>query len=583
MNEPINRWGFMGLLLLSVAADAAIDARLQRERITEGETVQLLLEADGQVSGRPDTGPLATDFEILGIASGSRVNVVNGQVDARTSWTITLAPKRSGNLVVPPLELNGEQSSALVLEVIDAGQPVAGSGRAEVLIESEVDRSDPYVQGMVRYTVRLLHRVRLAEGSLSEPQLDNAIIKRLGKDREYTVDRDGQRFRVIERQYAIFPQVSGELRLPAPVLDARVVDRSSRRRSPLQDFFGRDPFDDSFFGAGPLGNAFAETRQLRVRGRAQSLTVQPRPASAGGSWWLPAEHVSLTENWQPEEGPLRVGEPVTRTLLVRARGLTGDQLPDLEPLPTAAFKQYPDQPRASTGIAEQKVEGEKKRSIALVPVQAGKFTLPPVRLKWWDIAADLERVVELPGREVEVLPAIAAQGLPEQSSSTIALDPLPSAEVPEVAVAGNSQGVWPWVSMVFALLWLGTVGAWWRGRKSVAAVSVAEGKAPAGTGSAAAAKQKFLQACRANQPQIARRMLLQWAAAHWPDKPPVGLGELVGRLDDSAAETALTELDRALYSGQQPQWDGAALAAALSQLPESAAGTKQKQLPDLYR
>ena len=82
---------------------ADLQAWLDRTRVAEGETVRLTLEAQGQVSGRPETAPLEQDFEVLGMSTGSRLNIVNGRTDARTTWTLTLSPRRSGTLTVPSL------------------------------------------------------------------------------------------------------------------------------------------------------------------------------------------------------------------------------------------------------------------------------------------------------------------------------------------------------------------------------------------------------------------------------------------------------------------------------------------------
>ncbi len=366
--KPLILLALWALVIAAMEIQAGLIVRLDRDRITAGETARLMVEAEGQVSGSPDTGPLTKDFDILGVASGSRVNIINGRMDARTTWTISLSPKRSGKLTIPPLELNGDKSQPLTLLVSEAPVATGPTAGNKIFIETEVDRSDPYVQGMVRYRVRLFHRVKLADGSLSEPRLDNALVRRLGEDTEAIVERGGRQYRVIERQYAIFPQVSGELILPAPVLDARVPEKSSRRRGPFQGFFGRDPFDDPFFGGSPLDDMFTTTRPVRVRGQAQVLKVRPRPDQISGSQWLPAESVLLIENWQPEDDKVRVGDPLTRTVTIRARGLTGEQLPDLDPGRLGEFKVYPDRAKTNTRNLDQSIEGEKSRSIAFVPM-----------------------------------------------------------------------------------------------------------------------------------------------------------------------------------------------------------------------
>lgn len=584
-------------------AQAELTARLNTDQTSVGETVQLQVEADGQVSDSPDTKPLTKDFDVLGIASGSRVNIINGQMDARSTWTISLAPKHSGKLTIPALELNGEQTRPMTLQVSEV--PVVDGKTADnpIFIETEVDRKDPYVQGMVLYTIRLFYEVKLLEGSLSEPQLDNALVRRLGKDREYNAERNGHRYRVLKRQYAIFPQTSGPLELPATVLGARIPDKTSRRRSPFQDFFGRDRSNDPFFGGSGLSDMFTSTRPVRVRGETQVLQVRPRPAQITGSQWLPAESLALIESWQPEQNQLRVGDPLTRTVTIRARGVTGEQLPELELSEVDGFKVYPDRSQASTLDLEQGVEGEKSRNIAYVPMRPGKYKLPAVSLHWWDTQTDQERVAELPERSVEVLPALSGQGMPVQPSAQPEItQPGASASTadagktsvtrtpppPSGVASGTGDltpapiGIWPWLSLLFALLWLATLIVWWRARRRAVVPRPIAGQSRIAQ-DAAQAKAHFQAACRANDPSLARRSLLAWAAAHWSDDPPAGLDQLAQRLDEPQARKALSELDRLLYRGETQSWDGKVLAQLLIKLPKPGRAPSAKTvLPDLY-
>ena len=324
-----------------------MNAWLDRTRIGEGETVQLTLEVQGQVSGRPDTSELEQDFEILGISTGSRVNIVNGRTDTRTSWAITLTPRRSGTLTIPSLQVGNHRSEPLVLEVSDAPAPSSGSG-ADVFIESEIEPGTSYVQGQVLYTIRLLHAVPISSGRLSEPASGNILVQRLETDREYVTVRDGRRYQVIERRYAIFPQTSGALELDAPVFSGEIPDSGRKRSSPLRRFLGKDPF----FGSDPFEDMLTPTRRVRVRGEPLSMDVMPRPEAANSTHWLPAQQLELKGRWQPDSGDVQVGEPVTLMLELEALGLTGAQLPDLVPEAVDGFRVYPDQAQHSTENSE---------------------------------------------------------------------------------------------------------------------------------------------------------------------------------------------------------------------------------------
>lgn len=581
--------------LLPMHVSAALTVQLERSQIAAGESVQLLVETDRQVSDWLDTRPLEKDFDILGNISGSRVNIVNGQIDAKTTWTITLAPKRSGALTIPPLEMDGERSDPLILQVGEESLTDNKDSGSPIFIETEVDRQDPYVQGMVRYTVRLYYGAKLIEGRLSEPQSAQALVHRIGQDRDYTVERDSQHYRVVERQYAIFPQTSGKLVLPAPVLDARIAESSTVKRNRLPDFFGGDP----------LNSMFTVTRPVRIRGEAEVLSVQPRPDEASGFSWLPAEQIELSEDWQPQDGKVHVGDPLKRTVVIRARGVTGEQLPDLDFSDTNGFKVYPDPAKIDTTDLAQNIEGEKSRSIAYVPVQPGRFTLPAIKLQWWDTKNNQIRVSRLPERMVEILPAINADNAPIKSSATSPgmtdnaesfvhdeVDAQHSARansifslfgIPATELTATQNSIWPWLSFFFALLWLTTMGMWWLSKRYQSRVILEPEARMRNQEGVRDAKKHFHSACKANDPHMARRRLLKWAADHWPDDPPAGMDDLARRFVDPKIKAALAELDRSLYRDENQQWDGSQLGNLINKLPQNERQRCAKApLPGLY-
>lgn len=586
------------LALWTAAAVAAteVNAWLDRTRVAEGETVQLTLEASGQVSGRPDTTPLEQDFDVLGLSTGSRVSIVNGRTDARTTWTLTLSPKHSGRLTVPALAVAGGHSRALQLDVSTAPAPAAGSD-ADILVETELAPHRPYVQGQVLYTVRLLHAVPISGGQLSEPQPENTLVQKLGDDREYATTRNGRRYQVVERRYALFPQASGKLELAAPVFDGEIPDTSRRRASPFKRFFGDDPF----FSGDPFAELMTPTRRVRIRGESAELAVQARPAAARGDHWLPAKHLQVNGEWQPPAGTaIQVGEPVTLTLEIEAQGLTGGQLPLLAPAAVDGFSVYPDQAHRETTTDENGVTGRLQQKIAFIPRRDGELALPALEVNWWDTQTGQERHETVPGRVLQVTaaagqtaPAVAVPAAPQPAGTATPASPrvatsatgqagLTPQALPRLAPAA---GFWPWLSGALAAGWLLTLlFGWWRARRAPRAAAARPAPAAAPTGAARAARRKFQDACTSHDAPAARRALLDWAALHWPADPPRGLDVLARRLDDPQARTALGELDRALYREGGGDWDGTHLARHLGRLPEAEAGGGRRKpvLAPLY-
>lgn len=577
------------LCAVDVAWAAEVNARLDRTRISEGETVQLKLEAQGRVSDQPDTTPLEQDFDVLGMSTGSQVKIINGRTDARTTWTLTLIPKRGGTLTIPALRIGDSHSAALTLEVAAAPAPAPGSG-ADILVETELAPREPYVQAQVLYTVRLLHAVPISGGQLSEPEAANTLVQRLGEDREYAATRNGRRYQVIERRYALFPQTSGTLELAAPVFDGKVPDASRRRANPFKRFFDKDLFS----GFDAFEDLVTPTRRVRVRGEPLALDVRPRPAAAQGAHWLPADLLLLNGAWQPDAGEVQVGDPVTLVLDIEAQGLTGAQLPRPVPESVDGFNVYPDQAQYQTTAGESGVIGRLQQKIAFIPERAGELALPVIEVRWWDTRADRERVATLPGRVLQVAPATgqATQDTPVRADSRAARDAAPGEAVPAVAMpqpapataqAARPSWPWPWISAALAVGWLLTLLFWWvrsRGVRQSAAGTASTAVQPA---AASAARREFHAACKAGDAVSARRMLLAWAAAHWPNDPPGGLEAVAQRLHDPEAGAALAELNRALYR-EGGQWNGARLAKCLQQLPkqDSIRGKGETVLAPLY-
>jgi hypothetical protein len=288
---------------------------------------------------------------------------------------------------------------------------------------------------------------------------------------------------------------------------------------------------------------------------------------------------------------MRVGEPLTRHLHLAALGLTGAQLPDpgsLMSLPDG-IKAYPDQSKADEVVQGESVLGTRDEDIALIASRPGRFELPAVHLNWWDTINNIQHAVTLPARTIEILPAapgsIAATLPPIATAQPSNQPDTPDlqAALPGAAAKTATTVPWTWVSLALALLWFGTLFAWWfthRRASPTQQVPIKEQHAAA-VPKAATSFKEFRDACRRNDAHEARKQLLAWAVSAWPGNPPAGLNELSRRLDDAATVVALRQLDRACYTGET--WQGKSLAESLPTPPVLANSTAARQeLPALY-
>jgi hypothetical protein len=558
-------------MTVSPALRADVRASLDRTTVQFGDTVTLTLESDGQNTGvSPDLLPLEKDFTILGTSTSQQVQIINGRRSDRTQWHVELDPGRTGSLEIPALRVGSDTSRPISLKVVDQPEGAADEKNSQLFVEVETEPEDasPFVQQQILYTMRLYYRVPLIEGTLTDPQSENAVVERLGDDVRYTTTRDGERYQVVERQYAIFPEKSGTLSIPPVAFTGRVASES-RRRSPrssmgtmMERFLGADPFfDDSFFGGGLLGDP---GKRIRTRGPAVSLEVQPRPASYTGANWLPSEALVLRDSWAEKPPEFRVGEPVTRTLTLEAKGLAASQLPVIQIPEIAGMRVYPEQPVRESRSDGRWVYGQSEQSLAFVPSAAGKLSVPEIRLTWWDVEANEQRVAVLPAWEVNVLPgaggsdpaAVAPQPAVAADGPGAVTEPPPA--VAAASWADTLRRGWPWLAAGAVLIALGVglvLGR--RRRTSPVRVHATASPAVARAPRSGAAQRELQAACLSNDAGAAARALLAWAAAKWPNHPPRSLGALATRLAQGGDE--VRALDQALYAPGDQAWNGARL------------------------
>lgn len=587
------------LLLLLVGCAAAVQARgdvrasLDSSQIAAGDTVQLTLEHDGRTSGQPDVTSLQRDFDILGTSSNTTIELINGSASEKTEVVLTLAPKVTGHLTIPPLSWDGEQSRPLSLDVTGpggTGQPAAtgAPSAARVFMEISASPEQPYVEAAVQLTVRLYTDEALYRADLDLPESSDVVVKQLGADENSEAERNGQSYHVVTRQYLLFPLRSGKLTLPGPVLEAEVAVRQPSA-------VASDPFG-SAFGGSPFGGLLRTVSPLRLRGNPIVLSVRPRPTGALGSYWLPAREVTLSAAWNPAKLSAQTGEPVTVDLHLQATGLAAAQLPALAPLLSlpAGLKAYPDQPKLDDSASDGRLLGTRDQTIALMADSPGRYAIPALAVRWWDTQTNQPRTATLPARTLIILPAPGSTAVVASAPPAPAAQPRPApiasrhAPLPSAAqkpTTARSPSEWEWISIGLAVVWLATLGAWLWSRRSRAAprsVPAVSSRGPRQLRPEPAKERAaFRAACDANDPHAARAHLLAWASAIW-GTAPAGINAIAARIGNDVLAELLRDLDRACYAGGT--WQGGPLAAALTELsaPPGKTAHQRDGLAPLY-
>jgi hypothetical protein len=554
------------LALLVVVARAlhaddkpALRAWLDRDSMRLGETVTLNIEIDGVGAASPDFSVLAKDFNVLNTQSGQQVNISNGARSAKTLWAVGLEPKHEGTITIPALTVGTAQTAPIRLTVAPAPSAAQQAG-GDIFLEASAEPLDPYVQQQVRYTVKLYYAFDLTDGNLAEPKADGLTAQRLGQDKSYVASVGSRRYHVLERHYALTPERSGPIDIPALAFRGTVLDAA-------------DPA--AFFGRG---------RSVSARSDAVHLDVRAKPASWTDGAWLPAASLLLKDEGEPP-AEVHVGEPVTRTIRLQAQGLGYEQLPELELAAPAGAEIYPDKADTRTRDDGEWLYGERVRKFAFVPNRAGTLTVPGLSVRWWDTEHDRAEEATLPPRTITVLPAVGAASTPAPATpaGTIA-PPRPAPAAPTID-ADLHAGLWKILAATAFLLWLATLFAWWVSRRFARAPAPVRGTPGASASAPAAPRADFLRACALGDLAGAERALVAWARSERGDVH--NLGQLAAGLADPAQGDVLAELQRTRYaSGAAAEGLAARLQRAfrggLRWRVDAAAPHREEALPALY-
>jgi len=515
-------------LATMVASDsyAALTAKVDRTVLDSNETLRAELRYDGQVfTGEPDFGPLTKDFEVLSNSRQQNYSNVNGKTESFTAWTLELRPKRAGILLIPSLTFKKEVSNAIELRVRAApSNSSANPGTQPIYTETTVDANTPYVGQQIILTHRLYTSVQLRDFALSELAIDKAVLHRLG-DTQYQKVINGRNYLVLEVKYAIFPQSEGPLIIPSLRFGAYEVNN----RSQFGVFNNR-------------GNQIIRDTEPK------SLEVAARPPQASIDGWMPSTSVTMEQRWSGDIDSVTVGEPVTRTITIRAEGLSAAQITPLQEPQGNNYRGYPDQPQLDEIVTTNGLTATRIESLALVPNNSGEITLPAVELIWWDTNSNKRRVASLPSITLQVSPSenndIAANNNNVMEGANDAMTTLASdASKPKVSFMTNlSLALNALLMTLIVTLLIG------RKRKALAA------RSQQAVLSSDSARLNLKQQLRAIESEAKddnlmamREAILRWGKTLFAENPPSTLKSLGDLLGNPSISQLFAQLDEQLY------------------------------------
>ncbi len=557
----VKRWvkaacSLLLMLFASHAYSSELTSIVDRTVIGIDETLELKVRFTGnRAHGQPDFSELESQFEILSTSQSNQFSSINGRVTSYTDWLLILAPLKEGDLLIPSFKFANTISDAVQIKVTPASQTPAGQV-ADIFVETEIDKTEAYVQEQIIITYRLFYSVNVDSLDTQPLELENVIKEQL-PDKRFNRRIKGKQYRVAEFSFALYPQTSDALEIPSLTWNIRVPKGNAR-----QSIFGLP----------------GRYEQKRLRTDAKSVNVKQRPSSfPAGAPWLPAETFNIQEQWNKPANKFNLGEPITRTITMRATGVMAEQLPNVwGNLQEEGITSYADQPDLNNSFTEEGATSTRIESAAVVITKPGSWELPAIRIPWWNTRTDTLEYAEIPAKMIaSVEPAID----PATNNSALA-GSSDSSVTPTVASMENTEAfnalkreVTTW-KIISALLFLVTIMlagfSWWQRNRFTNTHHNPQTTNPS-------KREQFAfnaleRACLNQDAQRIRQTLLEWAQLYF--------GKHIKTLDDIEKQGGedlaplLRQLDASLYGGAstannnegKTSFDGGALASLLNQL-----------------
>lgn len=418
------------LLLVALPSPAwaalAVSAGVDRREVAADETLTLEVRVEADETPQVTLPVRDFEFQVVGRSSGTATNVDlggGGGVRIRRTFTFqfALAPRREGNLIIPPIQVAAGQASAetqpIPVAVLPAGSRTAppsargapgarqspfggllgapgggaGGSRAwrgwekDLVLQVELDKQEVFLGEQVTASVVLLSPVGVVDvGGYQPPLYDGFWAEQVETPQSLSFSLrkvNGLPMRAyLYQRLALFPTRAGEIQLGSFGLTLVVRVGAD------------DPFDP-----------FPDVRKVTRQSAPVTLTVKPLPPGAPPGF--DSVNVgSVTLGAALSEKSVAAGQPVTLKLTAQGEGNVKawalpapPRLPGLRAFaPTSSDKVTPHQAR---------VAGARTVETVLVPDQPGTLTVPPVRWPVFDPRTGAYKVLETPKLELTVLPA----------------------------------------------------------------------------------------------------------------------------------------------------------------------------------
>ena len=381
------------MLILNVvstayAKEVKVVISVDKNRVEIGSHIRLTVGVEGAFDTDIPKLSMPQSFSLMfGPSVSTQTTIINNRVKVFRGFMYGFSPREKGRFEIGPvtLEYKGKTytSNSINIEVvertpfesiIDEKSDTSGQRvdiNKMVFVELTTDKAEAYIYEEIVQSFKLYFQKGLPIDNLDyvAASTKSFLAEKLGEERRYEEVRDGILYNVIELRTALFPLVSGKIKIPPASFKCNIVIRQQRNRGSL--------FDE-FMGGG--GRSYPVERSTEP----VKLTINPLPAVDKPEVFTGAVG-KYTMDVLAKPTKLKVGDPITLTINIRGEGniqTIGEPL--LDPDGMKNFKAYDFETKVTITDRGYGIKGEKLFNKVIEPQSEDNDFIPGISFSYFD-------------------------------------------------------------------------------------------------------------------------------------------------------------------------------------------------------
>ena len=378
----------LNMISTAYAKEVKVVISVDKNRVEIGSHIRLTVGVEGAFDTDIPKLSMPESFSLMfGPSVSTRTTIINNRVKVFRGFMYGFSPREKGRFEIGPvtLEYKGKTytSNSINIDVvertpfesiIDEKSDTSGQRvdiNKMVFVELTTDKAEAYIYEEIIQSFKLYFQKGLPIDNLDyvAASTKSFLAEKLGEERRYEEVRDGILYNVIELRTALFPLVSGKIKIPPASFKCNIVIRQQRNRGSL--------FDEFMGGGGRRYPVERSTEPVK-------LTINPLPAVDKPEVFTGAVG-KYTMDVLAKPTKLKVGDPITLTINIRGEGniqTIGEPL--LDPDGMKNFKAYDFETKVTITDRGYGIKGEKLFNKVIEPQSEDNDFIPGISFSYFD-------------------------------------------------------------------------------------------------------------------------------------------------------------------------------------------------------